>query len=130
MVLFSLEIVSPFKYNKSNLVILNGFFYSFYDYMMTQLVPLEDHILIEAVVEEAVSPSGFILPDDNKEKPSKGKVIAVWQWKILENWSRGPIDVSVWDTVYFTKYSPDEIDVDGTTYLVVKQSSILAVEAA
>lgn len=100
---------------------------------MSKLVPLEDHILIEPIVEESVTESGFILPDDDNEKPSKGRVIAVWQWKILENWSRAPIDVSEGDTVYFTKYSPDELKLedngDEKTYLVVKHSSLLAVES-
>lgn len=96
--------------------------------LMTKLIPLEDHILIEPVAEETVTPGGFILPDDTKEKPSKGTVIAVGQWKIMENGTRAPIDVKAWDVVYFTKYSPDEIEVWDVTYLVVKHSSLLAVE--
>jgi len=96
---------------------------------MTNLVPLHDNVLIEPIVEENVSAGWFILPDENNEKPSKGKVIAVGQWQILDNGSRGPVDVNVWDVVFFTKYSPDEIEVDWNTYLVVKQSSILAVKA-
>jgi chaperonin GroES len=90
-----------------------------------KLIPLEDHILVEAIEEENKTKSGIILPD-SKEKPSKGKVVAVGNGKILDNGTRAPIDVKVGDTVYFTKYSPDELDVDGTKYLVIKQSSILA----
>jgi chaperonin GroES len=90
-----------------------------------KLIPLEDHILVEAVEEENKTRSGIILPD-NKEKPSKGKVIAVGEGKILENGTRAPIDVKSGDLVYFTKYAPDEIDVDGVKYLVIKQSSLLA----
>jgi len=93
---------------------------------MTTLIPLEDHIIVEAIAEETTTKSGIILPSDNKEKPSKGKVIAVGAGKILDNGSRAPIDVAVGDTVYFTKYAPDEIEVDDNKYLVVKQSSILA----
>jgi co-chaperonin GroES (HSP10) len=44
----------------------------------------------------------------------------------LDNGSRAPIDVKIWDIVYFTKYSPDELEVDWIKYLVIKQSSILA----
>lgn len=90
-----------------------------------QLIPLEDHIIVEAVEEESVTKSGIILPN-SKEKPSKGKVVAVGDGKILDNWSRSPIDVKVGDIIYFTKYAPEEIDIDGNTYLVIKQSAILA----
>lgn len=89
------------------------------------LIPLEDHILIEAIEEENKTASWIILPD-SKEKPSKWKVIAVGDGKILENWSRSPMDVNIWDIVYFTKYSPDELEVEWKKYLVIKQNSILA----
>lgn len=100
---------------------------------MKQLIPLEDHVLIEPIEEEATTASGFILPTDNKEKPSKGKVVAAWKGKIMDSWERWPMDVKVWDVVYFTKYSPDELEVwqgeDKKNYLVVRHGSILAVEA-
>ena len=90
-----------------------------------QLIPLEDHILVEAIEEENKTKSGILLPE-SKEKPSKGKVVAVGNGKILDNGTRAPIDVKVGDIVYFTKYSPDELDVDGIKYLVIKQTSLLA----
>ncbi len=93
--------------------------------MTINLIPLEDHILVEAIEEQNQTKSWIILPD-SKEKPSKWKVLAVWSWKILDNWSRAPIDVKVWDIVYFTKYSPDELEVDWVKYLIIKQNSILA----
>lgn len=91
----------------------------------SKLIPLEDHILIEAIEEENKTASWIILPD-SKEKPSKWKVIAVWDGKILENWARSPVDVKIGDIVYFTKYSPDELEVEWKKYLVIKQNSILA----
>jgi chaperonin GroES len=91
----------------------------------TKLIPLEDHILIEAMEEENKSKAWIILPD-SKEKPSKWKVVAVGNWKILDNWSRWAIDIKVWDVVYFTKYAPDEIEFEWMKYLIIKQSSILA----
>ena len=94
----------------------------------TTLIPLEDHILLEAIEEENTTKSGIILPD-SKEKPSKWKVIAVGDGKILDNGNRAPIDVKVGDIVYFTKYAPDEFEVNETKYLIVKQSSILAKQA-
>ncbi len=95
---------------------------------MTNLIPLEDHILVEAVQEDAMTKSGIILPDSNKEKPSKGTVIAVGPGKVLENGTRSPMDVTAGQVVYFTKYAPDELEVDGKKYLVVRHSSLLAVE--
>jgi chaperonin GroES len=96
------------------------------------LQPLEDHILISPITEETLSSAGIILPQSDKEKPSKGTVVAVWQGKILDNGARGPMDVSIGDIVYFTKYSPDELEIgtgsDKTKYLVVRHSSILAIE--
>lgn len=90
------------------------------------LIPIEDHIVVEALEAEKVTASGIILPTDSKEKPSMGTVIAVGMGKMLDNGSRSPMDVAVGDTVYFTKYSPDELEVDGKKYLIVKHSSILA----
>jgi len=95
---------------------------------MTNLIPLEDHILVEPVQEDAMTKSGIILPDSNKEKPSKGTVIAVGPGKVLENGTRSPMDVTVGQVVYFTKYAPDELEVEGKKYLVVRHSSLLAVE--
>lgn len=96
--------------------------------LMTKVTPLEDHVLVRPIEEETTTKSGIILQTKEKEKPSKGEVISVWMGKILENGTRWAMDVSVWDTVYFTKYAPDEIKVDDETLLIVKQSSILAKE--
>ncbi len=99
---------------------------------MTKLVPLEDHIIVKPLSQENTTKSGIILPE-SKEKPSKGEVVAVGAGKILENGSRAPVDVAVGDVVYFAKYSIDELEVEEnrakTTYLVMKQSYIMAKEA-
>ncbi len=96
------------------------------------LIPLEDRVLVKPAAEDKTTKSWFILPDNNKEQPSKGKVVAVGKWKLLDDWNRWPIDVNVWDVIYFTKYSPDEIEIEEkwekVTYLVIASSSILAVE--
>jgi chaperonin GroES len=88
--------------------------------------------LIKPIEEENKTASGIVLPDSSKEKPSRWKIVAVWNWKILENWQRWTMDVKVWDIVHFTKYSPDELEVmenwTKVKYLIVKHSSILAVE--
>ena len=63
---------------------------------MTRLIPLEDHIIVKPLVQESTTKSGIILPE-NKEKPSKGEVVAVGAGKILENGSRASVDVKVGD---------------------------------
>ena len=97
-----------------------------------KLQPIEDHILIKPINEENTTKSGIILPD-SKEKPRKGEVVAVWDGRILDDWSRSAMDVKIWDIVYFTQYSPDEIEYEEkwekTKYLVIKQSSLLAKES-
>lgn len=95
---------------------------------MSNLLPLEDHVIVEPIKEEQTTKSGIVLPDTAKEKPWKGKVIAVWEWKIMDNWQRAPMDIAEWDVVYFTKYSPDEIESNWQKYLILRQSSILAKE--
>lgn len=79
--------------------------------------------------QETSSISGILLPE-SKEKPWFGTVVAVWEWKTLDNWSIIKPQVQAWDVVYFTKYSPDEIEfVDNwerKKYLVVKSTSLLA----
>ena len=95
------------------------------------LIPLVDHILVEPTQAESITASGIILPTDTKEKPSKGKVIALPQnGKYIKDGLEITIDLKVWDIVYFTKYSPDEIELNGKTYLVIKHSSLLAKESA
>lgn len=99
---------------------------------MTTLIPIEDHILVEPIEIEQTTKSGIVLTDTNKEKPSRGKVIAIGAGKILDNGQRAPMDVKAGDIVHFTKYSPDELEVgnhtDKQTYLVIKHSAILVVE--
>ncbi len=92
---------------------------------MAKLIPLEDYIVIKTIEEEKTTKSGIILPE-SKEKSNKWKVISVWLWKILENWERWPIDIKIWDVVYFAKYAQDEIEVDWEKYVLVKQSSVFA----
>jgi len=95
-----------------------------------KLVPLQDNVIVEPIEAENTTKSGIILTTKKDEKPGYGKVIAVWQWKILDDGKRWPMDIKIGDVVYFTKYSPDEVEVEVNgekkKYLVIKQTSILA----
>jgi len=92
---------------------------------MSKLIPLWENILVQITPQETVSALGIILPDSN-EKPWYGTVVAVWEGKLLDNGMLVQPVVSIGDVVYFTKYSPDEIEVDWQSYLIIKSSSILA----
>jgi chaperonin GroES len=92
------------------------------------LKPLNNKIILEAVSAEEKTKSGIIIPDTaNKEKPEQGKVLAVGSGKLLENGERAKMDVKVGDTVIFSKYSPNEIKVDGKEYLVISDEDVLAI---
>lgn len=96
---------------------------------MIKLKPLWDNVLIEPIVEEKKSSAGIILPEMEKEKSSRWTVVAVWEGKILDNWTRNNIDLEIWDVVYFTKYSPEEIEFEWKKYLLMWISGILAKES-
>lgn len=94
------------------------------------LIPLVDHVVVEPLQAETTTASGIILPTDTKEKPSKGKVIALPTDKsYVKDGIAITIDLNIGDIVYFTKYAPDEIELDGKTYLIIKHSSLLAKES-
>lgn len=92
--------------------------------MSTLLKPLADRVLIEPAPAEQKTASGIIIPDTAKEKPLKGKVIAVGNGKKDE-----PMTVKVGDTVIYGQYSGTEIKLDGANYLIMKESDIYGILA-
>jgi chaperonin GroES len=91
------------------------------------LKPLGDRLIVRAIEEEATTASGIVLPDTAKEKPQKGKVIAVGEGKVNEDTGkRTPLDVSEGDEVLYSKYGGTEINVDGEELLVLRESDVLA----
>lgn len=86
------------------------------------IIPLADRVLVEPAEAETKTASGIIIPDTAKEKPQKGKVVAVGDGKKDE-----PLTVKVGDAVLYGKYSGTEINVDGTEYLMMRESDILAI---
>jgi chaperonin GroES len=90
-----------------------------------KLKPLGDRVLVRPVEEEETTASGIVLPDTAKEKPQKGKVLAVGDGK-LEDGKRIPLDVSDGDEVLYSKYGGTDITVDGEDLLVLRESDILA----
>ena len=90
--------------------------------------PLFNRLFIETIEEEAITKSGIVLPDTaEKEKPVKGKVVAVGPGKLNEKGERVPMSVKVGDIVLFKKYGPDEIEIEKKKYLVGDEDDILAI---
>lgn len=94
---------------------------------MANIQPTSDHLVVEPI-EEETTVSGIIIPDTaSKEKPQKGKVIAVGPGKVGDDNERVKMEVSEGDIVLFTKYAPSEIKVDGKDLLVLTESDVLAI---
>ena len=90
------------------------------------LKPLGDRLIVKAVEEDEVTASGIVLPDTAKEKPQRGKVLAVGEGKVSDDGKRIPIDVSDGDEVLYSKYGGTEIVIDGEDLLVLRESDVLA----
>lgn len=92
-----------------------------------KLKPLGDRLIVQATEEEETTASGIVLPDTAKEKPQKGKVVAVGEGKWDEDGEkRIPIDVGEGDEVLYSKYGGTEITVEGEDLLVLRESDVLA----
>jgi len=90
------------------------------------LKPLGDRLIVRAVEEEETTASGIVLPDTAKEKPQKGKVLAVGDGVVNEDGTRRPLDVDEGDEVLYSKYGGTDIVVDGEDLLVLRESDVLA----
>ena len=90
------------------------------------LKPLGDRLIVKAVDEEETTASGLVLPDTAKEKPQKGKVLALGDGKLDDNGQRVPLDVAEGDEVLYSKYGGTEIKVDGEDLLVLRETDVLA----
>jgi chaperonin GroES len=95
--------------------------------MATNLRPLHDRIIVQRVEEEEQRIGGIIIPDSAKEKPQQGKVIAVGKGRIEKDGKVTPLDVKAGDTVLFGKYAGQEIKLDGTEYLIIREEEVLGV---
>tara|TARA_B100001057_G_scaffold488945_1_gene574232 strand:+ start:1390 stop:1671 length:282 start_codon:yes stop_codon:yes gene_type:complete len=84
--------------------------------------PLADRVLVEPQAAEEKTASGIIIPDTAKEKPQNGKVVAIGQGT-----SDHKMNVKVGDSVLYGKYSGTELTVDGTDYLIMKESDIFGI---
>jgi chaperonin GroES len=92
-----------------------------------KLKPLGDRLIVKPIDEEETTASGIVLPDTAKEKPQKGKVVAVGDGKWDEDGEkRIPLDVSEGDEVLYSKYGGTEVTVENDELLVLRESDVLA----
>ena len=91
-----------------------------------KLKPLGDRLIVQAIEEEQTTASGLVLPDTAKEKPQKGKIVAIGDGKLDENGKRIPLEVKEGDEVLYSKYGGTEIKIDGEDLLVLRESDVLA----
>ena len=91
--------------------------------------PLDDRVVVEPFEAEEKTRGGIVLPDSAREKPLQGKVIASGPGKLLEkSGERGEMSVKVGDRVIYGKYSGTEVELEGETYVILRESDILAIE--
>jgi chaperonin GroES len=90
------------------------------------LRPLEDRIVIRPLEAEARTSGGIIIPDNAKEKPQKGEVVAVGPGKVSTEGKHIAMTVAKGDRVLYGKYAGTEIKIDGVDYLIVRESDVLA----
>ena len=84
--------------------------------------PLADRVLVEPAAAETTTASGIIIPDTAQEKPQKGKIVAIGKGT-----KENPITVKVEDIILYGKYAGTELKYEGTDYLIMKESDILAI---
>ena len=95
--------------------------------MADNLRPLHDRIIVERLSEDEKTAGGIIIPDSAKEKPQKGKVIAVGKGKVADDGSVRPLDVKAGDVVLFGKYAGTEIKIESEDRLIMREDDVLAI---
>jgi chaperonin GroES len=95
--------------------------------MEMKLKPLHDRVLVRPVEESSRSPGGIVIPDNAKEKPQRGEVLATGPGEALETGQIRSLAVKAGDSVLFGKYAATEVTVDGEELMVLRESDILAI---
>ena len=89
--------------------------------------PLYDRIVVKRIEEQETTRNGIVIPDSAKEKPQEGEVIAVGRGKRLDDGQMVALDVKAGDRILFGKYSGNEIKLDGTEYIIMREDDVLGV---
>ena len=105
----------------TNTVTTNG------DNPVVKLRPLYDRIVVDPIVEADTTTSGIIIPESAKEKPQTGRVMATGHGRRLDNGAITALDVKVGDRILFGKYSGNNISVEGTEYVIIREDDVLGI---
>jgi len=89
--------------------------------------PLDDRVLVKQSKAEEKTAGGIVLPDTAKEKPQRGKVVEVGPGKMLDSGQRAKPSLKKGDEVFYAKYAGTEVKIDGTEYVILRESDVLAV---
>ena len=93
--------------------------------------PLYDRIVVKRIEEQETTRNGIVIPDSAKEKPQEGEVMAIGRGKRLNDGKMVALDVQVGDRILFSKYSGNDIKLDGIEYIIMREDDVLGVlEAA
>jgi chaperonin GroES len=95
--------------------------------MTVKIKPLYNHVLVQRNDAETKTKGGIIIPDTSKEKPSKGKIIAVGDGSVSDTGKNIPLTVKAGQEILFAKWGGTEIKEDGQDYILIKESDILAI---
>jgi chaperonin GroES len=91
------------------------------------LNPLHDRVVVQLSEPETTTPSGIVIPDNAKEKPSTGQVIAVGSGRVFDNGTKVPLTVKVGNTVMFGKHTGQSVKVNGEEYTILREEDIFAI---
>ena len=94
---------------------------------MAKVKPLADRVLVEAAAAEETTKGGLYIPDTAKEKPQRGKIIAVGTGRVADDGKVTPLTVKVGDEILYGKYSGTELNLEGKDYMIMRESDIYAV---
>ena len=94
--------------------------------MSVSITPLEDRVVIQQGEAERKTASGLVIPDNAKEKPQEGTIVAVGPGRVDDQGKRVPIDLAEGDRVIYSKYGGTEVKYDGQEYLIMSARDVLA----
>lgn len=92
-----------------------------------KIKPLRDRIIVERLEQEDKTAGGIYIPDSAKEKPQRGRVLAVGDGRVLDNGQQVKLVVKSGDEIMFGKYSGTEVEYDGTQYLIMREDDVLGI---
>jgi chaperonin GroES len=92
---------------------------------MIDFIPLRDRLLVEKIEDDAKTKTGLVLPDDAKERPTKGKVLAVGEGRVNDDGKLLPMVISVGDIILYPKYAGHPVKLNGDDFLILEEKEVL-----